>query len=60
MSKTIQIRDAPDYLRQRLKAREAEKGMRLSDYLKQELARIVEQPTLDERLDRLGKESPPR
>jgi plasmid stability protein len=58
MSKMIQIRDVPDDLHRRLKVRAAQKGMNLSDYLKRELFRIAERPTLDEMLDRLAQRPP--
>ena len=46
MSKMIQIRNVPDALHRRLKARAAEAGMSLSDYLLAELRRSAERPTL--------------
>ncbi len=48
MSKMIQIRNVPDDLHRRLKARAAEAGMSLSDYIKQDLVRRAEQPTMEE------------
>lgn len=58
MSKMIQIRDVPDDLHRRLKVRADQMGMSLSDYLKRELARMAEKPTLDEMLDHLAKRPP--
>lgn len=58
MSKMIQIRDVPDDLHWLLKTRAARMGMSLSDYLKRELARIAETPTLDEMLDRIRQREP--
>jgi plasmid stability protein len=45
MSKMIQIRNVPDSLHRRLKARAAMAGMSLSDYLLEEARRLVERPT---------------
>jgi plasmid stability protein len=44
----INIRDLPDVLHRKLKARAKRAGMSLSDYLLAELKKIAEQPTLDE------------
>jgi antitoxin FitA len=51
MSKMIQIRDVPAQLHGELKARAAREGMSLSDYLKRELERLVERPTMREWLE---------
>lgn len=48
MSKMIQIRNVPDALHRRLKARSAHAGMSLSDYLLAEIRRIAERPTIEE------------
>lgn len=48
MSKMIQIRNVPDAIHRKLKARAAEAGMSLSDYLLANLRRSVEQPTPEE------------
>ena len=53
MSKMIQIRNVPDALHRRLKARAAMAGMSLSDYLLTEIRRTAERPTLDELRARL-------
>ena len=53
MSKMIQIRNVPDGLHCRLKARAAMAGMSLSDYLLDEIRRTAERPTLDELRARL-------
>ncbi len=58
MSAMIQIRNVPDALHRRLKARAALAGMSLSDYLLREIREVAEQPTIDEmraRLERLSK-----
>ncbi len=51
----IQIRNVPDELHRKLRIRAAEAGTSLSDYLKIELSRVAETPTLDEMLDRIEK-----
>ena len=48
MSKMIQIRNVPDALHRRLKARAAELGLTLSDYLLQEVAQLAQRPTIAE------------
>jgi plasmid stability protein len=48
--KMIQIRNVPDDLHRRLKARAAMAGLTLSDYLKGELERVVDTPSVDELL----------
>ncbi len=53
MSKMIQIRNVPDPLHRRLKARAASLGMSLSDYLLAEMTRVAAAPTRDEMLARL-------
>lgn len=52
MSKMIQIRDVPDRVHAVLKARAAEENMNLSDFIKRELERSTELPTLREWLQR--------
>ena len=58
MSKMIQIRNVPDALHCRLKARAAMAGMSLSDYLLSEMREIAELPTLAEFRERLHKLEP--
>jgi antitoxin FitA len=58
MSKMIQIRNVPDALHRRLKARAAMAGMSLSDYLLSEIREIAEQATLAELNERLSKLKP--
>jgi plasmid stability protein len=53
MSMTIQIRNVPDDLHRRLKARAARAGLSLSDYLLFEIHRIAERPTVEELRARL-------
>jgi plasmid stability protein len=52
MSKMIQIRDVPEQVHSTLKARAALEGMSLSDFIKLELERAVERPTMREWLER--------
>ncbi len=53
MSKMIQIRNVPDAVHRKIKARAAQSGMSLSDYLLAEIERIAALPTRDEMLARL-------
>jgi plasmid stability protein len=53
----IQIRNVPESLHRRLKARAALAGMSLSDYLLEEVRRAAERPTLDELRARLAGRS---
>ena len=46
--KMIQIRNVPDRLHRRLKARAAMAGLSLSDYVKSELERVAATPTVEE------------
>ena len=50
----IQIRNVPDALHRRLKARAALAGMSLSDYLLNEIREVAERPTIDELRARLN------
>ena len=58
MSKMIQLRNVPDGLHRRLKARAAMSGMSLSDYLIAEIKEIAERPTLAELRQRLHERKP--
>jgi len=53
MSKMIQLRNVPDALHRKLKARAALEGKPLSDYLVDEVRRVAERPTLSELRERL-------
>jgi plasmid stability protein len=55
MSPMIQIRNVPDALHQKLKARAALAGMSLSDFLLEEIRRLAELPTPNELRDRLAQ-----
>ena len=58
MSKMIQLRNVPDALHRRLKARAAMAGMSLSDYLLGEIRELAERPTLEELRERLHQRKP--
>ncbi|MCG6874991.1 MAG: hypothetical protein LJE97_07850 [Betaproteobacteria bacterium] len=51
----IQIRNVPNELHRRLKARAALAGMTLSDFLLKEIRSAAERPTLDELRARLER-----
>jgi plasmid stability protein len=53
----IQIRNVPDAVHRRIKARAAQAGMTLSDYLLAEIERIAALPTRDEMMARLQSRS---
>ena len=55
MSSMIQIRNVPEPLHRRLKARAALAGMSLSDYLLDEIRRVAERPTIEELRARLER-----
>jgi hypothetical protein len=57
MPKMIQIRHVPDVIHRRIKARAAQSGQSLSDYLLAEIERIAALPTRDEMLARLHARS---
>ena len=52
MTKMVQIRNVPDDMHRELRARAARAGMSLSDYLRQELERLVSRPPMAEVLAR--------
>lgn len=53
MSRMIQIRNVPDSVHRKVKARAAEAGKTLSDYLLAEVERVASLPTREEMLARL-------
>ena len=57
MSIMIQIRNVPTELHRHLKARAAQAGMSLSDYLLSEIRQTENQPTMEEMLARLETRS---
>lgn len=58
MSKMLQVRNVPDDVHNILKARAAREGMSLSDFVKRELERTAERPSLQEWLDRAQQAKP--
>ena len=56
--KMIQIRNVPDDLHRALKARAAQEGSTLSDYILAELPRLAEKPTPEQVLARIRQRSP--
>ena len=54
MSKMIQLRNVPDALHRKLKARAALEGLSLSDFLTREARKIAERPSLAEMRERLA------
>lgn len=57
MPKMIQIRNVPDPVHRTIKARAAQAGMTLSDYLRAEVERLAALPTREEMLARLHRRS---
>jgi hypothetical protein len=55
MGANIQVRNVPKDVHRVLKARAAEAGMSLSEFLCQRLTELARQPTLEEVLDRIGE-----
>ena len=53
MSKMVQVRNVPEALHRKLKARAAVAGQSLSDYLLTELERVASRPTREEMLTRI-------
>ncbi|MCX6596135.1 MAG: hypothetical protein NTV70_07185 [Acidobacteria bacterium] len=58
MSKMIQVREVPDEVHSILKSRASREGMSLSDFLKRELQRVSERPTIQEWLERTQQSKP--
>jgi hypothetical protein len=58
MAKTVQIRNVPDKVHRTLKAKAAQAGMSLSEFLLQELKQAASTPTEDEIWERV-KHLPP-
>lgn len=58
MSKLVQIRQVPEDVHRTLKARAAQSGTSLSEYLRAELALIAARPTPDEVRARLAQRAP--
>jgi antitoxin FitA len=58
MPKMVQIRNMPDDLHRKMKARAAAAGMSLSDYLLNEVRMAAERPTMEEFKARLARLTP--
>ena len=58
MSKSIQVRDVPERVHRRLKARAAEEGRTLSELVREQLTELAARPTLGEMLERLREREP--
>ena len=54
----IQVRDVPESVHGALKSRAAREGMSLSDFIKRELERVAERPTMQEWLERTQRAKP--
>ena len=58
MSKMIKLRNVPDRLHRKLKARAATEGRSLSEYLLNHIRELADRPTLQEMKDRLQDRAP--
>jgi plasmid stability protein len=58
LSKMIQVRDVPEPLHSTLKARAAREGLSLSGFIKKELERTAERPTMREWLESVRRAKP--
>ncbi len=58
MPKLIQLKNVPDAVHRTLKARAAQAGMTLSDYLVKEITEVARRPTLEEIVARLEARGP--
>ena len=58
MHKVIQIRDVPEDVHRKLKARAAREGRTLSEMLRQELEEFANRPSLEEVLERIQTREP--
>lgn len=58
MYKMLQIRNVPDQLHRRLKARAAHLGLSMSDYVLREIERLLEKPTREELFARIAQLPP--
>jgi len=58
MSVMIQVRNVPDALHRKLKARAAMSGLSMSDYILAELRRSLQRPTLEEIVERVSRRAP--
>jgi plasmid stability protein len=58
MSRMIQLRNVPDDLHRKLKARASLEGLSVPDYLLREVRRVAERPTLPDLRLRLAQRAP--
>jgi plasmid stability protein len=58
MPKMIQVRNVPDSLHRKLKARAASEGLSLSDFVLREMESVAQFPTLKEMAERLASLPP--
>jgi antitoxin FitA len=58
MSKMIQVRDVSDQVHSILKARAARERLSLSDFIKRELERVSQRPTMREWLEHTAEAKP--
>ena len=58
MSKMIQVRNVPESLHRKLKARAADEGLSLSDYVLREMEHLAERPTMKELAERIASLPP--
>lgn len=58
MGRLVQVRDVPEAVHRTLKARAAQSGISLSEYLRGELALIAARPTPEEVRQRLRERTP--
>src|SRR5438552_13517460 len=58
MSKMIQIKHVPESVHRTLKARAAQAGLTLSDFLLSEISAVAERPVLEDLLARLRTRGP--
>ncbi len=54
----IQVRNVPDSLHRKLKARAAEEGLSLSDFVRREIEQVAERPTVKELAARIASRRP--
>ena len=58
MSKTIQIRDVDDDVYRELLRRAAEEGMSVPEFLRREIRRLANRPSMKEWLERTRQQAP--
>ena len=58
MSKMIQIRNVPDDVHKKLKAKAARQGLSLSEMLLREATQLADRPTFEELSERISRREP--